>query len=888
MLDDLPVHLIRRDLEGRITFYNQPFEALFNQQSQDLLGKTEDELFPEEFVQRSRQSDRPVIETGSTFTDVESFEMDGEVRFFEVRKSPVRHADGKIVGIQTVLWEVTGQKEVEAALDKERFLLSALLDNSPDGIYFKDKASQFIRVSRGLARNFGFAHAADLIGKSDLDIFAKEFADQTRADEEQVMASGEPILAKIEKSIGKEGTEAWSSSTKLPLHDTSGEIVGTFGITRDITDLIQIEEELRQAKEEADTANEAKSQFLANMSHEIRTPMNGIMGMAELLLSTGLTPEQSEYQRLIQQSADSLLELLNDILDFSKIEAGKLELERIEFDLRDSLGDTLQTLAIRAREKELELACRIASAVPDLLLGDLSRLRQIIVNLVGNAIKFTESGEIVVSVEMLTSTADSITLKFSVSDTGIGIPRDKQERIFEVFSQADSSTTRRFGGTGLGLTISRRIVEKMGGELMVTSEEGSGSTFHFTADFGKRSEEDAPPSTDTAGTRLLAVDGNATSRSILQELGAELGMEVVTCKDGDEALNEFAQSIEQSRAYQIVLIDSALPGIDGASFAGSIRKQGGSNQPTLLMMTAGGSTSNSTELRRAGVDRFLNKPIKRSTLIEAITQRDDTTSPQTSPSPLQEPCSRSLHVLVAEDGKINQVVARRLLEKRGHRVTLVESGRDALSALENDRFDLILMDMQMPEMNGLEATVAIRRNERDSDHHLPIVAMTANAMKGDEERCLEAGMDAYLTKPIRAERLFSVLEQFTPESESDLNGLEITTSPPFDEHRFRENIGSAELMGELINMFVEDSEEMLAEIHQSAQAGDTEALSQAAHSLKGMISNYWAERSLELASQLEREAKAGNLNAAQPVIPILEEEIATLKQALIDCETSLG
>ena len=899
VLDSLPLAVMRKDLEGKITFFNQALADLLGQPGGDLPGKTDDDLFPADLARKFGEADKSVIETGESFTDPVKFQCGGTTRCFEVSRSPVRDETGDVCGTQAVFRDVTDHKTTEADLEKERFLLKNLLDHSPDGIYFKDKESRFIRASRGLANNFGIADAAELIGMSDADLFPEEFAAQTHADEDQIRATGKPILSKIEKSEAKDGSDAWSSSTKLPLRDIGGEIVGTFGITRDITNLMRIEEELRHAKEVADSANAAKSDFLANMSHEIRTPMNGIMGMNELLLNTELTPEQREYLRLVQQSAETLLALLNDILDFSKIEAGKLELEDFDFGLRDSIGDTLQTLATRAREKNLELAYRIPPEVPDRVIGDLSRLRQVIVNLVGNAIKFTESGEIVVTVDCVEKRPDSVMLKFSVRDTGIGIPKDKHDRIFEVFSQADSSTTRRFGGTGLGLTISSRIVGKMGGELKVESEEGKGSTFHFTACFGLGNQEtDLSEKMESIGNlRFLVVDDNATNRCILTEMLGNWNLDLTACGSGEEALAELRRGAAESRPYRMVVLDGMMPGMDGYELAKRIRAGTEWEQPKMLMLTSGGGNWTAAELRHAGVARSLNKPVKRSILLDSIMQAtgiglagDDG---RRNDAPARTASEKPLHVLVAEDGKVNQVVARRLLENRGHHVTLVENGREALEALGRERFDVVLMDVQMPEMNGLEATAAIRGREAAEGGHIPIVAMTANAMKGDEDKCLAAGMDAYIPKPVRADQLYAALEQFSTAAgkavAEDVDAEPLSEGRAvFDEQRFRDNTGDVALMRELIGFFDEDSEAMLAEIDRTAEAGDGEGLHRAAHALKGMVGNYWADRSFEKATELDGKARSGDIAGARTVIPALRREITALRVSLHRFGETLG
>jgi two-component system, sensor histidine kinase and response regulator len=548
--------------------------------------------------------------------------------------------------------------------------------------------------------------------------------------------------------------------------NAAGEPVGFIGISLDCTERKQYEMEAAQTRAAAEAASRSKSEFLANMSHEIRTPLNGVLGMLELARCTDLNPEQKELLGMAQDSANSLLVVLNDILDFSKIEAGKLDLEHAEFDLPETIGEAMRTMAIRAHQKRLELAYELAPGVPQFILGDPSRLKQVLINLTGNAIKFTERGEVVLRVERACQGTgrEEVKLTFSVSDTGIGIPEAKQKLIFGAFSQADASTTRKYGGTGLGLAISSRIVKLMGGEIEVESQVGAGSTFRFTAGFGLGRESGTAATTNTAdlrGLAVLIVDDNATNRRILETTLASWGMLPVTAESGPVALDIMKRKAAGGERFPLALLDFQMPEMNGFELIQQIRNTPSIAPSSIMTLTSDDYHGSAQRCRQAGIS-YLIKPFKHSELLaslRALLRPDASRKPILAKAQDEEEKMPPLNILLAEDNLVNQRLAVRLLQRLGHGVVVAATGREVLARLEEQSFDLVLMDVQMPEMDGFRATAAIREKERPSQLHLPIIAMTAHAMSGDRQLCMEAGMDDYIAKPIDVKQLKRTMRQ---------------------------------------------------------------------------------------------------------------------------------
>jgi two-component system, sensor histidine kinase and response regulator len=806
-------------------------------------------------------------------------EVSGVLEFFS---REIREPDADLLEMLATIGIQIGQFGDRKRAEGE---LATLFRLSRDMLCIASFEGYLVRVNPAWETTLGF-RADELTSRPYLDFVHPDDRDATLAEARKVVAGkGAGTVFFENRYQCKDGSYRWLSWTAQALREQ-----GLFYCTaRDVTEPRRVASELQKAREAADAANRAKGDFLANMSHEIRTPMNAVIGMSELLLDTPLNSDQSEYVLTLRDSAESLLGLIDDILDFSKIEAGMFELGAEEFDLREVLGNTLRGLGVRAHQKGLELACRVAPEVPEALIGDGPRLRQVIVNLVGNAIKFTPSGEVLVEVVRQPGQAGEVTLGFLVADTGIGIPKDKQRLIFDAFSQADSSTTRRYGGTGLGLAIAAQLVRMMGGVISVESSPGRGSRFRFSAQFGvpasrRRHAARVPPS--LRGLRVLVVDDNATNRRILREMLSHWHMRPTVASGGREALALLEKAARAGRPYPLVLLDANMPELDGFEIAQRIKGHRRLARASIMMLSSSSRPGDRARCLELGVSSYLTKPVKQSDLLDTIASALAPPPARgrraRAGGPARAKPKRRLRVLVAEDNPVNQQVAVGILERSGHAAAVANNGREALALLEREVFDLVLMDVQMPELDGLETTTAIRERERESGGHLPIVAVTAHAMKGDAERCFAVGMDGYVAKPLDARELLAAIEGLAKaDTPQPLPRLPGSGGAVLDEELLMERVGGdRKALARLAATFLADAPRLLARIRTAIRKQDAHALQAAAHALKGSVSNFAAPAAAHAALRLQQMGAAGDLREATGASASLERELAQVRTSL--------
>ncbi|MBL9135140.1 MAG: PAS domain S-box protein [Verrucomicrobiales bacterium] len=1046
LVEELPQNILRKDTRERFIFANSRFCETVERPLEEVLGKTDFDLFPPELARKYQADDQKVMADGKTVRVTErNVTPDGAVHWVEVIKSPLRDISGAVVGIQGIFWDVTEPKRLQDALAYERDLLQALLDHSPDIIYFKDPQSRFLKVGKALARRFDIADPETLVGKTSAALLAPDRAQAVEEEEQRLLKTGEPIINKVEELVDQSGRRSWTSVTKVPIYNRSGEILGLVGVFRDITQLIETEQALREAEEkyrtifensvegiyqtspgggfirvnpalariygyaspeelmarltdvrtqvyvdprrreefvrmalekgsitgfeseiyrkdgsttwvsesarvvrdrdgkpayfegtledissrkQVDAAREKarqvalesarmKSEFVATVSHEIRTPLNAIVPNAERLLETRLDLQQRYLVEGIEYGAHMLLQIVNDILDLSRIESGAVSLENIDFDLHELVERTVSFFASRAHAKGLELVGDIQPGVPHRVRGDSARLGQILNNLVGNAIKFTEAGEVGVEVEPGEASDAFVDLKFRVRDTGIGIAPEARERVFQAFAQADGSMSRRYGGTGLGLAISRKVVQLMGGDIDFTSELGKGTTFFLNVRFAPSShdESDFVPERLLEGLRVLVLDDNAAQRRVIMDSFLALGATTVAgVASIDEAVESLRAALVTQAGFHLVFYDADLPGSDGIQTARRLRAAG-AGASRLIALTAPGTVADARGLEAAGIAGTLVKPLRQSRLVSdlgAILQVAPATEvPEETTS--EAPPGQGLRVLLVEDHPLNQRVATELLERLGASVDGAFNGPAALSAFERKRYDLVLMDCQMPDMDGYETTRRLRDLEKAlggaaaAGKRVPIVALSANALTGDRDLGLAAGMDDYLTKPLRQPELIRILRQVkdgticSAASGSDQDagtatavpavvpGPDSTTpsatsdAPPILDEEPLLALSSPDEPDALpgfVQQFLEDAPRRIRRLREFVSTGEAQRAGAEAHGLKGSASYMGARRLVQACARLEKEAQQGNLESASQGLAEIEAEFAAAKAAL--------
>jgi PAS domain S-box-containing protein len=918
LLERLPESTVVYDMEGKTLYLNPAFEKTFGWSRQELKGKKIDFVPPEAEAETSAAIKKMLASGQETmFFETKRLTKNGERLDVQLSTAPFHDRNGLKIGNIVILNDITERKKAEKAIKNSEQRLAQIINFLPDPTWVVDTEGHVVTWNRAMEKLTGI-EADDMVGKGNFE-YALPFYGERRPVLIDLIRNWKEEYEKEYLNIRKEGEILLSESFHPHLgdgglylsgaagllHDASDSMAGAIETVRDITENKRLEEELIEAKQAADDANKAKSDFLANMSHEIRTPMNAVIGMTHLALKTELSSKQRDYLDKIQASARSLLGIINDILDFSKIEAGKLDMELVDFNLDDVLENLGNLVSVKAQQKEnLEVLFAIDQNVPRYLVGDPLRLGQVLINLANNAVKFTDSGEIVVTTDLVKKNEDQITLKFSVSDTGIGLTKEQAGKLFQSFSQADTSTTRKYGGTGLGLAISKRLVQIMDGEIWVESKPGQGSTFYFTANFGlgkEKAKKFLAPDPDLRGIKVLVVDDNATSREILQEMLESFSFEVTLAASGEEGLTEL-ENASADQPFELVIMDWKMPKMDGIEASKQIKSHTGLPKiPAIVMVTAYGREEVMQKAEKVGLEGFLIKPISASVLFDTIMQAFGKELPGTSRVAQRKEEADAMQkiqgarILLTEDNEINQQVAKEILEDAGFNVNLANNGQEALNKIKEGKFDAVLMDIQMPVMDGYAATREIR-NLKSEIRNVPIIAMTAHAMAGDEEKSLTAGMNDHVTKPIDPEQLFTTLHKWIQPSAARVapRQPDVIKKPPVAEpvteelpaslpgfdlidglKRLR---GNKRLYRKLLLDFGAKYTEVAAEIRNALDAKDLKQAHSMVHNLKGMAGNLAASKLHAAAQEMEKLVKGDQKKAAAN--KQLERKFARLEKTL--------
>jgi PAS domain S-box-containing protein len=896
LFDEASVALHELDATGRVLRVNRTELALLGYSLEEMVGRPVADFIVEddaaELLARELSGAAGADATQLTFR-----KKNGARVPVLARHKPIRDTTGAIMGLHVTLQDISALKRIEEDLRDAEEKYRSIFENAIEGIFQSTQDGSFLSVNPALAKIYGYATPDELM-RTVTHIGRQLYVDPNRRAQFASLIAERDAVIDFESEVRrKDGSVTWISERAHAVRDMDGKLLYYEGAVEDITARREAEGAIRQARDAALESVRLKSEFLANMSHEIRTPMNGIIGMAGLLLDMELSPKQRDFAQTISTSAESLLTIINDILDFSKIEAGMLNFEEIDFELTSVVEGAVELLGTRAAAKGIELASLVSSEVPLHLRGDPGRLRQVLTNLVGNAVKFTATGEVVVRAELLEESAGRATVRFRVTDTGIGIPREVHAQLFQAFVQADGSTTRKYGGTGLGLAISRQLVQQMGGEIGVESEPGKGSTFWFTARLpiqpGKEERTPQPP--ELQGKRVLIVDDNESTRQILHHLAEAWGLADQRAAGGREALAMLAQAAGRGQPFDAVIVDAQMPEMDGFELARAIKSDPRLQAPKLVMLTSLDRRDDTDLLREAGVDAHLTKPLKQSALCaclpgvlapgrESRGVMAGLAMLRAEPPVMLAASSAQLRILIAEDNVVNQKVALHQLQKLGYLADVVEHGRAALEALERTHYDLVFMDCQMPELDGYAATRELRSWKR-TEHQTWVVAMTANSLEGDREKCLAAGMDDYVSKPVKTDDLQAAIDRYLGIRVVEREVSEHTGPAPIDLQSiagFRGMDGGdgEDLLVHLIDVFLANTPRVLAEARAAILAHASPQLARAAHTLRGSCSNFGAERMRLACKELEDFANGGVIEGAAELLGAVEREFNYVRMAL--------